>query len=208
MTKGVDEPYRMFTSRAEYRILLRQENADLRLTERSYKIGLAQEDRYLQTEVKRNHIAILNKFINNFSIGMDEINPFLESIGQSLITQKRKLADVAIRNGITLKSLVLHIPELSLFVSENSISDEVITSVDTLLKYGGYIQRERDLADKIVRLEGIKINPEFDFNSLTSLSIESRQKLTRIRPMTIGQASRISGVSPADINVLLIYFGR
>lgn len=208
VTKGVDEPYRMFTSRAEYRILLRQDNADLRLTERSYNIGLADETRYNETLKKKSHISILTKFIYDYSVSMDEINPYLESISQSPITQKRKLADVAIRNGVTLHSLIAEITELCSLVIENSISDEVIESVDTLLKYGGYIERERELADKIVRLEGIKIHPDFDFNALTSLSIESRQKLSKIRPHTIGQASRISGVSPADINVLLVYFGR
>lgn len=208
VTKGVDEPYRMFTSRAEYRILLRQDNADLRLTGRSYNIGLASKTRYNEMLNKKEQISILIKFINNLSVTMDEINPFLESLGQSLLTQKKKLSDVAVRNGIELKSLVNNLPPLQTFVSENYISDEVISSVDTLLKYGGYIQRERDLADKIVRLEGIKINPDFDFHSLKSLSIESREKLSKIRPLTIGQASRISGVSPADINVLLVYFGR
>lgn len=208
VTKGVDEPYRMFTSRAEYRILLRQDNADLRLTEKAYKIGLADEERFQQMINKKTQISVLTKFIYGYSIGMDDINPFLLSIGQSPINQKRKLSDIAVRNGITLSSLVSVIPELSLLVSENSISDEVIESVDTLLKYGGYIERERELADKIVRLEGIKIHSDFDFSSLTSLSIEARQKLTKIRPHTIGQASRISGVSPADINVLLVYFGR
>lgn len=208
VTKGVDEPYRMFTSRAEYRILLRQDNADLRLTEKAYKIGLADEERYAQMVNKKNQISVLTKFIYDYSVGMEEINPFLLSINQSPITQKRKLSDVAVRNGIILQSLVENLSELSLLVSENSISQEVIECVDTLLKYGGYIERERELADKIVRLEGIKIRPDFDFNSLTSLSIEARQKLSKIRPHTIGQASRISGVSPADINVLLVYFGR
>lgn len=208
VTKGVDEPYRMFTSRAEYRILLRQDNADLRLTEKGYEIGLANQSRYDQMMEKKNQIALLTKFIQNFSISMEEINPFLESIGQSPITQKRKLSDVAIRNGVTLQSLISVIPEFNFVISENSISDEVIENVDTLLKYGGYIERERELADKIVRLEGIKIRPDFDFNALTSLSIEARQKLSKIKPHTIGQASRISGVSPADINVLLVYFGR
>lgn len=208
VTKGVDEPYRMFTSRAEYRILLRQDNADLRLTEKGYNLGLADEERYQQMKNKKTKISVLTKFIYDYSIGMEDINPFLLSIGQSPITQKRKLSDVAVRNGITLGSLVSAIPELSLLVSENSIPVDVIESVDTLLKYGGYIERERELADKIVRLEGIKIHSDFDFISLTSLSIEARQKLSKIRPHTIGQASRISGVSPADINVLLVYFGR
>ena len=208
VSKGVDEPYRMFTSRAEYRILLRQDNADLRLTEKSYQIGLASPERYQQVEKKRANIKLLRDFINKYSVIPEEINPYLLSIEQSPITQKRKLVDLAIRNGIYLDNLINEIAELDKFITENNITLEVIKSVETLLKYSGYIERERLMADKLTRLENIKINPEFDFHALTSLSIESRQKLTKIRPSTIGQASRIPGVSPSDINVLLVYFGR
>lgn len=208
VSKGVDEPYRMFTSRAEFRILLRQDNADLRLTERSYNIGLASEQRYCQVIKKQNNIKILTKFINSQSISPDEINPFLEEIEQSTINQKRKLVDIAIRNGINLEWLITIIPALNLLINDSNISREEIKEVEILLKYGGYIERERLMAEKSKRLENIKINPQFDYNSLSSLSIESRQKLSKIRPITIGQASRIPGVSPSDINVLLVYFGR
>lgn len=208
VTKGVDEPYRMFTSRAEYRILLRQDNADIRLTEKGYEIGAVTEERYQEVMTRKNHIALLQEFITTFSIDKDKINPYLISIGQSPLNQTRKLNDLAIRNGVTLSGLVENIPALKELVESNNISNDIIERVDILLKYGGYISRERDLADKIVRLEGIKIKDNFDYHSLTSLSIEARQKLTKIQPKTIGQASRISGVSPADINVLLVYFGR
>lgn len=208
VSKGVDEPYRMFTSRAEYRILLRQDNADLRLTKRGYDIGLASEQRLNQVVKKQKNIDLLTKFINGFSISPNDINPYLESINQSPINQKRKLVDIAIRNGIELKELMKNILELQQTVQNNEIGVEEIEEVEILLKYGGYIERERLMAEKLKRLENIKINPEFDFNALSSLSIESRQKLTKIRPATIGQASRIPGVSPSDINVLLVYFGR
>ena len=208
VSKGVDEPYRMFTSRAEYRILLRQDNADLRLTEKAYNIGLATAERYQQTERKRNNIRLLRSFIDKYSITPENINPYLESLSQSPINQKRKLVDIAIRNGIYLENLAEEITELNDFIIKNSISYEVVKSVETLLKYDGYIERERMMAEKLTRLESLKISPEFDFMALISLSIESRQKLTKIRPSTIGQASRIPGVSPSDINVLLVFFGR
>ena len=208
VSKGVDEPYRMFTSRAEYRILLRQDNADLRLTEKAYNIGLATAERYQQTERKRNNIKLLRSFIDKYSITPENINPYLESLSQSPINQKRKLVDIAIRNGIYLENLAEEITELNDFIIKNSISYEVVKSVETLLKYDGYIERERMMAEKLTRLESLKISPEFDFMALISLSIESRQKLTKIRPSTIGQASRIPGVSPSDINVLLVFFGR
>ncbi len=208
VTKGVDEPYRMFTSRAEYRILLRQDNADIRLTRKGYEIGLASEERYKEMARREDNIIFLQQYIKDYSVSMDEINPYLEGINQSKITQKRKLYDIAIRNGVPLLGLVGALKDLGDIVNERGITDDEIERVDILLKYGGYITRERELADKIVRLEGIKISDNFDFNSLTSLSIEARQKLTKIAPKTIGQASRISGVSPADINVLLVYFGR
>ncbi len=208
VTKGVDEPYRMFTSRAEYRILLRQDNADLRLTAKGFGLGLATIERYNEVQQREKEIEILQSFINNHSVNLEEINTYLSSISHTTLPQKRKLIDVAIRNGVPLCGLVEALTDLKSLVVENNISDEVIERVDILLKYGGYIARERELADKIVRLEGIRINPNFDYNSLTSLSMEARQKLTKIQPTSIGQASRISGVSPADINVLLVHFGR
>ena len=208
VTKGVDEPYRMFTSRAEYRILLRQDNADLRLTEKSYRLGLAGADRYAALCKKREQMERLAEFVKSYSLAPEEINPYLESIGSSPLVQKRKLQEILARNEISLQSLTDKIAALSRFVEANEIMPEVIDHIEMQSKYGGYIERERLAAEKLNRLENIRIRDDFDFNSLHSITIEARQKLSRIRPKTIGQASRIPGVSPADINVLLIYFGR
>ncbi len=208
VSKGVDEPYRMFTSRAEYRILLRQDNADLRLTPIGHRVGLVSSERFEMTSRKEQNIDLLTKFIKNYSVSPQQVNSHLNSLGQSELTQKRKLMDLAIRNGITLNHLIEWIEPLKELIQLNNIGQEVVESCEILIKYGGYIERERLMAQKLHRLESIKINPEFDFHALSSLSIESRQKLTKIRPQTIGQASRIPGVSPSDINVLLVYFGR
>ena len=208
VTKGVDEPYRMFTSRAEYRILLRQDNADLRLTEKSYRLGLARANRYAALCRKKEQLERLTEFVKSYSLSPEEINPYLESIGSSPLAQKRKLQEILARNEISLRILTDKISALSRFVEENEIMPEVIDHIEMQSKYGGYIERERLAAEKLNRLENIRIRDDFDFNSLQSITIEARQKLSRIRPKTIGQASRIPGVSPADINVLLIYFGR
>lgn len=208
VTKGVDEPYRMFTSRAEHRILLRGDNADLRLTERGYKLGLVDENRYSQFTKKKNDIENLHKFIKNYSVEPTEINGYLEQNGVSPITQKRKLIDVVLRNGVTLPTLMPFVKELKEFVESHNIGVYAIEEVEIIIKYSGYIDRERLIAEKLLRLENIKIKPDFDYHSLQSLTIEARQKLSRIKPSTIGQASRIPGVSPADINVLLVFFGR
>ncbi|MFI3261752.1 MAG: tRNA uridine-5-carboxymethylaminomethyl(34) synthesis enzyme MnmG [Rikenellaceae bacterium] len=208
VNKGVDEPYRMFTSRAEYRILLRQDNADMRLTEKAYKIGLVDENRYAQFTDKRQKIEDLSVFIKNFSVSPDELNPYFAEINSSPLTQKRKLNEVVVRNEIFIKKIQPHVAALDKFIVDNDIDSEVIEEVEILIKYGGYIEREKGVAEKLERLENIKISPDFDFNALKSISIEARQKLTRIKPTTIGQASRIPGVSPSDINVLLVYFGR
>lgn len=208
VTKGVDEPYRMFTSRAEYRILLRQDNADIRLTEKGYNIGLADENRYKQLTNKVQNISLLKEFIYDYSISPIEINEYLESINSSQLTQKRKLIDIIVRHEIYILNIVTEIGALNEFINEHQITTEEIEEVEILIKYGGYIERERGVAEKLERLENIKISPDFDYQSMKSLTIEARQKLTRIRPTTIGQASRIPGVSPSDINVLLVYFGR
>ncbi len=209
VTKGVDEPYRMFTSRAEYRILLRQDNADLRLTPISYKIGLADAKRYSIFEQKKSLVESLKKFIHELSIAPADLQSYLKSVGSAPLTQGRKLYDILLRNEVTLKGLIEALPSsLGEFIRNGAFSDEIIEEAEIQIKYKGYIERERFVADKLLRLENIRIPESFDFNTLTSLSIESRQKLTRIRPSTIGQASRIPGVSPSDINVLLIYFGR
>ena len=209
VTKGVDEPYRMFTSRAEYRILLRQDNADIRLTPIGREIGLVNDERYDAFTSKFEKVNSLLKFIKTFSVNPSDLEEYLTSVGTSQLTQKRKLYDVLLRNEVTLKGLISALPSLSQFVSDlEIINNEVIEEAEIQIKYKGYIEREKFIADKILRLENIKLTSDFDYHSLQSLTIEARQKLTKIKPSTIGQASRVPGVSPSDINVLLIYFGR
>lgn len=208
VTKGVDEPYRMFTSRAEYRILLRQDNADFRLTELSHRIGLASDERYGEMVEKRNRVAQIAKFFKTESITPEDCSSLFDKLGQPNITQKRKINDVLIRNEVTISLLCDTVEAVSHFLKEMNATRQEMDSVEIELKYAGYIEREKLLADKLKRLENIKINPTFDYSSLTSISIEARQKLSKIRPETIAQASRIPGVSPSDINVLLVYFGR
>lgn len=208
VTKGVDEPYRMFTSRAEYRILLRQDNADLRLTPIGYKVGLADERRYARTMRKKELVESLIAFVRQYSVSPQEIADYLKSVESTPLTQGKKLYDVILRNKVTIKGLIDNISALRDFVERQECTQEVIEEAEIQIKYHGYIERERHIADKMTRLENIRIRPDFNYNELKSLSIESRQKLTRIRPSTIGQASRIPGVSPSDINVLLVYFGR
>ena len=208
VTKGVDEPYRMFTSRAEYRILLRQDNADLRLTPIGYKVGLADEGRYARTMRKKELVESLIAFVRQYSVSPQEIADYLKSVESTPLTQGKKLYDVILRNKVTIEGLIDNISALRDFIERQECTHEVIEEAEIQIKYHGYIERERHIADKMTRLENIRIRPDFNYNELKSLSIESRQKLTRIRPSTIGQASRIPGVSPSDINVLLVYFGR
>ncbi|MBE6200766.1 MAG: tRNA uridine-5-carboxymethylaminomethyl(34) synthesis enzyme MnmG [Rikenellaceae bacterium] len=208
VTKGVDEPYRMFTSRAEYRILLRQDNADLRLTPIGRKLGLVSDERWADFEQKKSLVESLKNFVQKQGVTPSEILSYLESVKSTPLSQKRKLSDLLIRNEISLFGLIDNFEPLKKFIADHQIDREVIEQVEVEIKYSGYIERERAAADKIRRLEEIQIPATFDYMSLTSITIEARQKLTRIRPATIGQASRIPGVSPADINVLLIYFGR
>ena len=208
VTKGVDEPYRMFTSRAEYRILLRQDNADARLTPLGYKIGLVSDEKYDNLLKKLSSVESLISFLRKQSVKIGEIDSYLISVGEEPLTQGRKLYDIVLRSGVTLKSLIEVVPRLKKFVEKEEFTTEVLDQTEIQIKYRGYIERERFFADKLHRLENIAIPEDFDFNAMQSLTIEARQKLTRIRPTTIGQASRIPGVSPADINVLLVKFGR
>lgn len=251
VTKGVDEPYRMFTSRAEYRILLRQDNADLRLTRAGYEVGLVSDDRLRLVEQKYSSVGKLEEIFNNVSADPAQINPFLEEAGSSPLPQKRRLADLLSRPQIAIKPLLQNIPQKQeimqhvMEVSNNNgltnsfnnsgsasgedryielpymthtdvftaeaeqiLPDEILESVEISVKYKGYIEREQRIADKILRLENVSIPDNFDFLKVSSLSIESRQKLMKHRPTTIAQASRIPGVSPADVSVLLVYFGR
>ena len=208
VTKGVDEPYRMFTSRAEYRILLRQDNADIRLTPLGYKIGLIPQKRYDHFVKKNTLVESLVEFARRQSIKAAEINDYLKSVNSEPLTQGRKLYDILMRNNVTFESLQTVLPKLKKFIAENEIDAEVIEEAEIQIKYKGYIEREKFIAEKLHRLENISIPNDFDFHSMNSLTIEARQKLSRIRPTTIGQASRIPGVSPADVNVLLVKFGR
>ena len=201
INKGVDEPYRMFTSRAEYRILLRQDNADLRLTELSHSIGLASEERYAAVCRKKEQIEELTGICEIKKVRADSVNEFLTSVGSTPLTDSKKLAELVSRPELSLADLLKIVPC-------GTFSPEVIEAVEIAFKYAGYIEREKQQAEKNNRLEYIKIPADFDFNAVQSLSIECRQKLMRYRPATIAQASRISGVSPADIAVLLVYFGR
>ena len=208
VTKGVDDPYRMFTSRAEYRILLRQDNADVRLTPIGHKIGLVSEKRYRAMEQKKSSVESLISFLRRESVTPADLSEYFKTIDSTPLTQGRKLYDILLRNKVTLNGLADHLPGLQEYLTQNQCTEEIVEEAEIRIKYHGYIERERHIADKMVRLENISIRPDFDFNSLKALSIEARQKLTRIKPSTIGQASRIPGVSPADINVLLVYFGR
>lgn len=208
VTKGVDEPYRMFTSRAEFRILLRQDNADSRLTPKGYQIGLVDDNRNGLFINKTQKIDKLINFIKNFSVKPNEINDCLIKLSSQPLKQGIKLIDVLTRPQLTMISLVDTLPSLKQFIMEQKICEEQMEAAGILIKYSGYIEREHLLADKLHRLEDLVIAGKFNYEELTNLSIEARQKLTKIQPRTIGQASRISGVSPADINVLLILMGR
>ena len=208
VTKGVDEPYRMFTSRAEYRILLRQDNADLRLTPIGYEIGLISDERYKKFAEKKSSVESLISFVHERSIKPHDVCDYLISVNSEPLTQGRKLYDLLLRSEISIQGLRRAVSALDSFIVKNGISDEVLEEAEIQIKYRGYIEREKMIAEKLRRLENIAIPADFDFNAMQSLTIEARQKLTKIRPSTIGQASRIPGVSPADVNVLLIKFGR
>lgn len=208
VTKGVDEPYRMFTSRAEYRILLRQDNADLRLTPLGHEIGLISEKRYAEFVQKKSLVESLVAFARDLSVKAAEISDYLKMIGSDPLTQGRKLHDILMRNNTSFETLQEVLPKLKKFIEKNGMNEEVIEEAEIQIKYKGYIEREKFIAEKLHRLENISIPDNFDYFSMNALTIEARQKLDRIRPTTIGQASRIPGVSPADINVLLVKFGR
>ena len=210
VTKGVDEPYRMFTSRAEYRILLRQDDADMRLTERSYKLGLATAQRYELMLSKRRQIEGIVEFAKEFSIKASIINPMLEREGLPTLKQGTKLYDLILRPQLTIKILATMVEPLAerLAALEDARRDEIIEAAEILIKYQGYIERERVIADKIQRLENLKLRGKIVYSEVKALSTEARQKLERIDPDTVAQASRIPGISPSDINILLLLLGR
>ena len=202
INKGVDEPYRMFTSRAEYRILLRQDNADFRLTELSHSLGYASEERYAAMMKKQEEVEQLSAFCDSYKVRAAVVNPLLEASGSTNLTESKHLRELVARPELSLAGLLSVVPR------RTNYSSDVVTSVEIAIKYAGYIEREKLQAQKNSRLEYIRIPADFDFDALNGLSIECRQKLKRYKPETIAQASRISGVSPADISVLLVYFGR
>ena len=208
VTKGVDEPYRMFTSRAEYRILLRQDNADLRLTPIGYEIGLISAENWEKFTEKKSLVESLISYAHEQSVKITEIEAYLKSKNLEPLTQGRKLYALVSRNEFTFSELIEALPKVKRFVEKNNITPEIVEQAEIQIKYKGYIEREKLLAEKLHRLENIIIPDGFDFTQMNALTIEARQKLTKIRPQTIGQASRIPGVSPADINVMLIKFGR
>ncbi len=209
VNKGVDEPYRMFTSRAEYRILLRQDNADARLTERSYRLGLADSERMHILQQKQEAEQFLSEILRTTTIHAKDINAFLNRMGYPDLQQGCKIADLIMRPNITIAGLAEAVPELQAAIDKvTRVRDEVIESTEINIKYQGYIERERIAANKLQRLDSIRIPTNFDYNRLQSLSTEARQKLTKIQPKTIGEASRIPGVSPNDISVLLVTMGR
>ena len=210
VTKGVDEPYRMFTSRAEYRILLRQDDADMRLTERSYQMGLAKRDRMDLLVEKRTSRDALIRFVEDYSVKPQYLNAGLEQIGTTPLSHGCKLIDVLLRPQTTLQNLAPFIPALQdeLMRLPATRREEIAEAAEILIKYSGYIKRERQIADKISRLENIRIKGKFDYNNIHALSTEARQKLSRIDPETLAQAGRIPGISPSDINILLVLLGR
>lgn len=209
VTKGVDEPYRMFTSRAEYRILLRQDDADMRLTERSYRLGLARQDRYDRLCSKRAEVERIIDFAKAYSVKADRINDALEGLGATRLAHGCKLIDLLTRPQLNIGNLAPLIPAFQEMLDQvKEPKAETLEAAEVLIKYKGYIDRERTIADKIHRLEAIRIRGKFDYDQLQSLSTEARQKLVKIDPETLAQASRIPGVSPSDINVLLVLMGR
>ncbi len=207
ITKGTEEPYRMFTSRAEYRTLLRQDNADLRLTPKAFELGLASKERLDRVLEKQRKTDLLIKFLNETSVKQDEINPILEAKNLALINQSMKLFKIAARPQLDFSDFK-NVKKLSSFVDENNIDKEIVEQAEIHLKYSGYMNKEKNNADKLNRLENVKIPTSFDYQKLQSLSFEAREKLMKIKPTSISQASRISGVSPSDISVLLVYMGR
>jgi tRNA uridine 5-carboxymethylaminomethyl modification enzyme len=207
ITKGTEEPYRMFTSRAEYRTLLRQDNADFRLTPKGYAIGLAKEERMRKMERKQEKAQRFIKFFKKTSFSPEEINPILESLDSATVRQSDKLFKVFSRPKVTMDHM-LKLSSVSEYVEQHDLNSEVMEQAEIEVKYSGYIEKEKNNADKLQRLENVRIPDNFDYSKLKSLSFEAREKLESIRPVTISQASRISGVSPADISVLLVYLGR
>lgn len=207
ITKGTEEPYRMFTSRAEYRTLLRQDNADFRLTPKSFEIGLASQKRMTRMEAKRDQAEAFVKFFTDTSATAEEINPIFEKKDSALVNQSDKMFKFFSRPEVTMEDMRT-LKAVQEYIDDHDLDDEVVQQTEIQVKYSGYIKKEKNNADKLNRLEGLKIPSSFDYSQLKSLSYEAREKLNKIRPATVSQASRISGVSPNDVSVLLVYMGR
>jgi len=207
ITKGTEEPYRMFTSRAEYRTLLRQDNADVRLTPKAHAVGLATDERLQQMERQSNKAQSLISFFNKTSIRPEQVNPILLQNESAPVKQSLKMSKVLARPNITIEDLLTHKPVVD-YVAAQDMDAYVLEQAEIQIKYAGYIAKEKAQADKLTQLDHVPIPKEFDYEKVKSLSIEARQKLSKIKPVTIAQASRISGVSPSDLSVLLVYMGR
>lgn len=206
VTKGTEEPYRMFTSRAEYRLLLRQDNADVRLTPLSYKMGLASEERFRKVEKKIGNYESIIKHFKNTSAEPTNINPYLENIGSAAISQKMRYYNILARPDVSIKGMLEYENDIKGLVK--GMDEETIEQAEILMKYEGYLEREQENAEKLKRLEDLKINPDYNYDSIVSLGTEAKEKLKKFKPASIGQASRISGINPADISVLLVHMGR
>ena len=206
ITKGTEEPYRMFTSRAEFRTLLRQDNADWRLTEMGYKFGLASEERYNQVVQKKAAVAEIIQKFREISVSPDVMNPFFESVGSSPMPQKQKLSQLILRPGISARDLISAHPPLS--DEFNQYSAVILEQAEIQMKYAVYIEKEREMVSKMSQMEDLEIPENFDFNKVQAISAEAREKFRRIKPGTLGQASRISGINPSDIQILMVYMGR
>ncbi|MDX1469967.1 MAG: FAD-dependent oxidoreductase, partial [Flavobacteriaceae bacterium] len=207
ITKGTEEPYRMFTSRAEYRTLLRQDNADFRLTPKSHAIGLASDERMRRMEDKQRNSRDFVEFFKDTSVTPEEINPILESNDSSPVTQSGKLFKIFARPNINLSD-IRKVEAVEDYINTHNLDKEVLNQAEIQVKYSGYIAKEKNNADKLNRLEDLKIPRNFDYSKIKSMSFEAREKLNKIQPKTVSQASRISGVSPSDVSVLLVYMGR
>jgi tRNA uridine 5-carboxymethylaminomethyl modification enzyme len=206
ISKGTEEPYRMFTSRAEFRTLLRQDNADLRLTELSYKLGLASEERKLLVTLKEEEVKKATTILQEQNIEPTEINPYFETIGSATILEKQRTSKLVLRPNVSLSSLMDYVPDLAEKLA--SYSPHILEQTEIQIKYERYIQKEQQLAEKMSQMEELIIPDSFDYDKISALSKEAHQKFKRIKPRTLGQASRISGVNPSDIQILMVYMGR
>jgi tRNA uridine 5-carboxymethylaminomethyl modification enzyme len=206
ISKGTDEPYRMFTSRAEYRTLLRQDNADLRLTELSYHLGLASQDRAEMVKTKKDSVSTLKSIFASFNIDPQEINPYFQEIDSALVNEKQKAAKLLLRPNVTLSALLQYVPRLAKALPD--VPFDILEQAEIQMKYERYIEKEEELVQRMSQLENMIIPNSFDYDKVTAISNEALQKFKKIKPQTLGQASRISGVNPSDVQILMVFMGR